>query len=738
MDSQTLHNGLVALNACMEQFDELWDNQAKNLLQRQGLYSAEDVTEHLESLRNQDRVLKIGVIGRVKAGKSSLINSLLFDGKEVLPKAATPMTAALTSIGYAEKFCARVCFFDEEDVAKIEKNANKYEEALNQAVEELKRKAQKRQVGRPSAAQPDEAKLRQSAARKINDGGALAAAADLWDRIKKSEIDVKTLPQEQELVADSPESLNQQLYDYVGSEGRYMPFTRELILGMPLESLKGVEVLDTPGLNDPVKSREIRTYERLKECSAAFLVSPTGQFLSAQDFSLAERITAREGTQEVFVVASQVDTQLHGSERSKHNGALPQVLTGLKGLMEQQAARSLGNAENEVLRGIAGEQEKRLILTSGICQTLLLDDGESSDSTASHAMKLLKQNYPSYFSDEGAIRENLALLSGKDRLIQAVDTVQQEKEQILARQEQDFLKAQWSTLLKAKEQLIQHFEKRLTEIKSADIEQVVKKISILEEASINGSFILNSEFQDHLGTLLYTLPSELERVFDHASELVDVSIQESKGSRTETYEVEKEGLFAWAARGTGLGGYEERSRTISTLEPRAVRQAVTGLRRLVYRGLEDTSGKAILQWQKALVSALLRKLRESIGDDLVDSESLLAACQLTASKLQEIPRVVVPELPIDLLVTNNLDGSYEVREYTETAFRYVSELEEVTREYADSVRDTLSSNRDMDVGEKVLGHITADLKQLQDMLEHKTSSMNNIRSLISALEEIQG
>ena len=53
----------------------------------------------LKDLSDTERLMKIGIVGRVKAGKSSLLNAIAFNGKNVLPKAATPMTAALTEIG---------------------------------------------------------------------------------------------------------------------------------------------------------------------------------------------------------------------------------------------------------------------------------------------------------------------------------------------------------------------------------------------------------------------------------------------------------------------------------------------------------------------------------------------------------------------------------------------------------------------------------------------------------------
>lgn len=59
----------------------------------------------------ENRKLRIGIVGQVKAGKSSFLNALLFEGKEILPHAATPMTAALTKIEYAENPYAVVHYY---------------------------------------------------------------------------------------------------------------------------------------------------------------------------------------------------------------------------------------------------------------------------------------------------------------------------------------------------------------------------------------------------------------------------------------------------------------------------------------------------------------------------------------------------------------------------------------------------------------------------------------------------
>ena len=71
-------------------------NEVSLLKQDNSISKSSELEAELEAMQKDGRTLKLGIIGRVKSGKSSLINALIFEGKNVLPKAATPMTAALT------------------------------------------------------------------------------------------------------------------------------------------------------------------------------------------------------------------------------------------------------------------------------------------------------------------------------------------------------------------------------------------------------------------------------------------------------------------------------------------------------------------------------------------------------------------------------------------------------------------------------------------------------------------
>lgn len=55
----------------------------------------ESFNAQVDDFYRSDRKLNIGVIGQVKAGKSTFLNTLLFNGNDVLPSARTPKTAVL-------------------------------------------------------------------------------------------------------------------------------------------------------------------------------------------------------------------------------------------------------------------------------------------------------------------------------------------------------------------------------------------------------------------------------------------------------------------------------------------------------------------------------------------------------------------------------------------------------------------------------------------------------------------
>ncbi len=119
--------------------------RARPFISENAVIKAEELEKTLKELQDTNRDLKVGIIGHVKAGKSSLLNALIFEGLEVLPKAATPMTASLTILKYAKTLSAEVEFYSPKDIAELKNEHERYVREFNRIVEEEVKKQKEKQ-----------------------------------------------------------------------------------------------------------------------------------------------------------------------------------------------------------------------------------------------------------------------------------------------------------------------------------------------------------------------------------------------------------------------------------------------------------------------------------------------------------------------------------------------------------------------------------------------------------------
>ncbi len=110
MNRPNIETSIASLQSILEKNQNLlFSNDAQRYLSElNGLKKNYHI--NIEAAQQEDRNLKIAVVGQMKAGKSSFLNALLFP-IDVLPKAATPMTAALTKLGYAKQPYAEIEFY---------------------------------------------------------------------------------------------------------------------------------------------------------------------------------------------------------------------------------------------------------------------------------------------------------------------------------------------------------------------------------------------------------------------------------------------------------------------------------------------------------------------------------------------------------------------------------------------------------------------------------------------------
>lgn len=263
-----------------------------------------------------NRKLKIGVVGQIKAGKSSFLNALLFDGKDLLPKAATPMTAALTVISYAEKPKAEIEFYTNDEWLLIIEKAGQYEQLIEQKRLEL-------QQGGNKFARFKRAALGDSERRtlSIEEVKALVQAPDdiktaheLFSMAKKSSISIQNYLGTTKVIDGvlGTDELIGELQQFVGAEGPYTPIVKSTKVFITNEVLKTIEVVDTPGINDPIISRGQRTREYLGKCDVVFLLSYAGQFMDSVDVELLTQNIPDKGIVNVVLVGSKFDSVLQG------------------------------------------------------------------------------------------------------------------------------------------------------------------------------------------------------------------------------------------------------------------------------------------------------------------------------------------------------------------------------------------------------------------------------------------
>ncbi len=154
----------------------------------------------------ENRKLNIGVVGQVKAGKSSFLNTLLFDGKEILPKASTPKTATLTKMEYSEENVIQIEYYSAEEWKVLEDNA----------VIDL-------------------------------DDEVYTSAREIVELVKKKGFDPHPYFEKKtdRIKFDTYDDLIERLNDYVGEDGKYTPIIKAVTLYLNKEDFRGLSIVDT-------------------------------------------------------------------------------------------------------------------------------------------------------------------------------------------------------------------------------------------------------------------------------------------------------------------------------------------------------------------------------------------------------------------------------------------------------------------------------------------------------------
>lgn len=431
--------------------------------------------ENYERLESVEKILTIGIVGQVKAGKSSFLNTLFFGSEDILPKAATPMTAALTKIRYSENISAKVHFFTLSDFETIEKGARECKRAIEN--EREKRNEVLKNKGKPEVELTD-AKL----LGMIELSDSVKSFYEIFENFKKNEGELrKKLENSANCenndnfeVLDNVETidaLKNRLKDYVGVDGKYMPIVKYIEIFLNIEAIKDFDIVDTPGLNDPVLSRGQLTRDFLGKCDVIFLLSPSSQFLDSQDISLFSEQIPQEGIKEVKVIGSKFDSGLIG-ESKNYNGDIKVAQAGIKFKLEKEFNDKIKkDIERKNIKEIFERASPPLYISSA-CYDIYKHYGKLSKNEE-HIKNNIKRNFPHFPDDAESYRK----LSGIEIFNQTIiPEIVYKKDIIFKERSNEIYSGFIDKFIKLTEELLENVKQKQEKLESEDIKSIEDKL----------------------------------------------------------------------------------------------------------------------------------------------------------------------------------------------------------------------------------------------------------------------
>ena len=405
-----------------------------------------------EDFYRENRKLNIGVVGQVKAGKSSFLNTLLFDGKEILPKASTPKTATLTKMEYSEENMIQIEYYSPDEWDVLEDNA----------VVDL-------------------------------DDEIYTSAREIIDMVKRNGVEPYPYLEKgfDRIKFDTYEDLISSLNDYVGEDGKFTPIVKAVTLYLNKEEFKGLSIVDTPGLNDPIASRTIRTKEFMEVCDVVFFLSQSGSFLDKSDWILLSSQLPQKGVKKLVLIASKYDSGIRDILRVQDDDDIfgdddntadniPKACKIIKKKLKKRAKRKVEEFVKDLeMRGSAPEligvikQCAEPIMVSSLAYNMTGKSHEEYTSEEKNIYSALKQ-----FSDD--MESDLKLLGNFDEVKSLFSEVVTEKESILEAKAKSFIPNAIEELKNLLTGYLAKTNKRVQMLENNDREQLMEQKKLIE------------------------------------------------------------------------------------------------------------------------------------------------------------------------------------------------------------------------------------------------------------------
>lgn len=351
--------------------------------------------------------------------------------------------------------------------------------------------------------------------------------------------------------------------------------------------------------------------------------------------SLFDRVSNKEGLQEIYFVASQADSTVGSmSEVEKSNQHLPTAFENA----QKSLSSELNNIMEKLIEKYPNQREifekaikNGVILTSGVCFSMHKDSNnqaswERNQKTEEYhdALRNLRDSYPDAFSSDDKSKESLLFLSNMGAIEERLKKAAQKKEEIMSQKLQNYAESQANNLHKFIAQLLQDLEEEKKRVKNADISAIKKQIEVYEKLSGNIEMKFREAYEEFILHFINNIRGGLEETLKKAIQTAKVGVEEEEGVERYTERVKQGGAWGSFKRNFLFwadddAGYDEVERTRAVIKAGAVVDFLIKMHNDCEKALNRSSDSFNTNFKNALYAEVFSQLRQIIrDDDLID------------------------------------------------------------------------------------------------------------------------
>ena len=621
-----------------------------------------------------------------------------------MPKASTPKTATLTKMEYSEENIIQIEYYSPDEWEVLEDNA----------VVDL-------------------------------DDEIYTSAREIVDMVKRNGVNPHQYLEKgfDRIEFESYEELISSLNDYVGEDGKFTPIVKAVTLFLNKEEFRGLSIVDTPGLNDPIASRTIRTKEFMEVCDVVFFLSQSGSFLDKSDWILLSSQLPQKGVKKLVLVASKYDSGIRDILRVQddddvfgedENTAdnIPKACKIIKKKLKKRAKSKVEEFVKDLeMRGSSPELIEVIrqcadpIMVSSLAYNMTGKSQSEYSSEENNIYSALKQ-----FSDD--MDEDLKLLGNFDEVKNLFGEVVSEKEAILAAKAKSFIPNATEELKNLLSSYLEKTKKRIQVLESNDREQLLEQKKIIETQMSSIKADIASVFGEFNAKLESEKLNGIRELRDASKDYLNIKERTGSVTRTGSYTT---GHLFW--KKTHVYTYEEHySYGIAA-------DAIENLRKYgldASNQVEEVFSEAIQikEIKRRLLNVVVNNF--DMGSEKYDSSLFRIMVEETVSAIE------FPIFDIDISdAMNNIAGKFNgeltsASQKTELSTALSKAISRIYEELCKKLDDAVKKFKGemSEIGQKVedslLTNITKEFEDLLNQCDHKDKEISGYKDYVTILE----